>query len=84
MNFREIKEAVKNSLDVSIKTTLQETINNLDLNHKDKEVILKHLPEFLNYITNYTSYAKEDLAFILTEDIFYLMQDNCATDKKSV
>ena len=84
MNFREIKEVVKSSLDVSIKTTLEETINNSDLNRKDKEVVLKHLQEFLNYITNYTSYAKEDLAFILTEDIFYLIQDSCSTDKKSV
>lgn len=81
MNFREIKEVVKSSLDVSIKTTLEETINNSNLNRKDKEVILKHLPEFLNYITNYTSYAKEDLAFILTEDIFYFIQDSCSTDK---
>ena len=84
MNFREIKEVVKSSLDVVIKTTLEKTINNLDLNLKEKEAILEHLPDLLNYITNYTSYAKEDLAFILTEDIFYLMQDNCATDKKSV
>ena len=59
MNFREIKEAVKSSLDVSIKTTLEETINNLDLNCKEKEAILEHLPDLLNYITNYTSYAKE-------------------------
>lgn len=84
MNFREIKDAVKSSLDVVIKTTLEETINNLDLNLKEKEAILEHLPDLLNYITNYTSYAKEDLAFILTEDIFYIIQDNCATDKKSV
>ena len=70
MNFREIKEAVKSSLDVAIKTTLKETINNSDLNRKEKEAILEHLPDLLNYITNYTSYAKEDLAFILTEDIF--------------
>ena len=52
MNFREIKEAVKSSLDVSIKTTLEETINNLDLNLKEKEAILEHLPDLLNYITN--------------------------------
>lgn len=84
MNFREIKDAVKSSLDVAIKTTLEETINNLDLNLKEKEAILEHLPDLLNYIINYTSYAKEDLAFILTEDIFYLIQDSCSTDKKSV
>ena len=28
--------------------------------------------------------AKEDLAFILTEDMFYFIQDSCSTDKKTV
>ena len=70
MNFREIKDAVKSSLDVAIKTTLEETINNLDLNLKEKEASL--FRELSDYFTKRTSYIED----ATVEKVSSLLQDD--------